>query len=203
MATLDNQLDLSRCPHCSVDTPSLMKVWETVTRNYQSRDERYWRIYNCSRCGGLVTASASRYGVLVREVYPSSPVVDESIPDKAKKYLEQAVNSLHTPAGAVMLAASCVDSMLKDKGYKEGSLYSRIDKASEDHLITSDMASWAHQVRLEANDQRHSDEDAELPTDEQARRCVNFTKALAEILYVLPARVTRGIKETQDKSQTT
>jgi hypothetical protein len=39
-----------------------------------------------------------------------------------------------------MLSASAVDAMLKVKGYKSGSLYSRIDKAAEDHMITSEMA---------------------------------------------------------------
>ena len=42
--------------------------------------------------------------------------------------------------------------LLKDNGYKEGSLNSRIDSASKDHLITAEMAAWAHEIRLEAND---------------------------------------------------
>ena len=67
------------------------------------------------------------------------------------------------PAGAVMLAASSVDAMLKEKGYNEGSLYARIGQARDDHLITADMAEWAHEVRLDANDQRHADEAAALP----------------------------------------
>ena len=49
--------------------------------------------------------------------------------------------------------------MLKKKEYKKGSLYSRIDKAAEDHLITEEMAKWAHEVRLDSNEPRH---DADL-----------------------------------------
>ena len=56
-----------------------------------------------------------------------------------------------------MLSASSIDAMLKSKGYKKGNLYKRIEKAAEDHLITSEMAKWAHQVRLGANDERHAD----------------------------------------------
>jgi hypothetical protein len=89
--------------------------------------------------------------------------------------------------------------MLKDKGLKDGSLYDRINQAAERHLITPDMARWAHQIRLEANDQRHSDEEAKLPTEEEARRSLTFALALGEVLYVLPARVTRGIEETKQK----
>ena len=94
-----------------------------------------------------------------------------------------------------MLAASSVDSMLKIKGYKENSLYSRIEQAAKDHLITVDMAKWAHDVRLDANDQRHADDNASLPSVEDAKRCVDFAQALAQFIFVLPARVQRGIAE--------
>ncbi len=93
-----------------------------------------------------------------------------------------------------MLTASAVDAMLKDKGYKDGSLNARIDLAAKDHLITAEMAAWAHEVRLEANDQRHADESASLPDAADAKRVIEFANALAQFLYVLPARVERGRK---------
>ncbi len=96
-----------------------------------------------------------------------------------------------------MLAASAVDAMLKAKGFKDGSLYSRIDKSVAAHLLTAEMGKWAHQVRLEANDQRHADEAASLPTAEDARRSVDFARALASFLFVLPARVSRGIEDSK------
>jgi hypothetical protein len=82
--------------------------------------------------------------------------------------------------------------MLKDKGYKEGSLFTRIDSAAKDHLITAEMAAWAHEIRLDANDQRHSDEAVALPSAAEAAKAVEFANALAQFLYVLPARVARG-----------
>jgi len=98
-----------------------------------------------------------------------------------------------------MLAGSAVDAMLKDKSYTEGSLYTRINKAAKDHLITSDMASWAHEVRLDANEQCHSDTQAELPTEEDARRAAEFARALGQFLFALSARVTRGREEAAQK----
>ena len=92
-----------------------------------------------------------------------SSTVPDVVPERAKNYLRQAVDSLHAPSGAVMLAASAVDAMLKNKGYKDGSLYARIDDAAAKHLITPDMAAWAHDVRLDANDERHADESSTLP----------------------------------------
>ena len=95
-----------------------------------------------------------------------------------------------------MLAASAVDSMLKLKGYVDGSLYSRIEKATTEHIITQDMAKWAHEVRLDANDQRHADQNAGLPTEYDAKRVIDFVSALAEILFVLPNRVQRGLYQS-------
>ena len=91
-----------------------------------------------------------------------------------------------------MLAASAVDAMLKTKGKKDGSLYQRIDQAAAEHLITSEMALWAHEVRLDANDQRHSDEQADLPNEDDAKRSIGFAAALGEFLFALPARVAAG-----------
>ena len=94
-----------------------------------------------------------------------------------------------------MLAASAVDAMLKAKGYTEGSLYSRIDKALADHLITPGMSMWAHKVRLDANDQRHADEDASLPDGDDARRSIDFAVALGQFVFALPARVDQGVAD--------
>ena len=99
-----------------------------------------------------------------------------------------------------MLAASAVDAMLKDKGLKTGSLYSRIDAAAKEHLITPEMATWAHEVRLEANDQRHVDETGPLPNDADAERVIAFAAAVAQFIYVLPAQVQRGRKNREAES---
>lgn len=128
----------------------------------------------------------------VEDHFPNSRSVSEDIPDKPRILLQQAFDSIHAPAGAVMLAASAVDSMLKLNGYTEGSLYTRIEKAVVEHLITKEMAQWAHEIRLDANDQRHSDDDAPLPSEDDAKRVIDFAAALAEFLFVLPNRVERG-----------
>lgn len=100
-----------------------------------------------------------------------------------------------------MLAASSIDAMLKNKSYKEGSLYSRINKAAEDHLITSEMAKWAHNVRLDANEPRHADEAASLPSADDARRSIDFAIALGEFLFVLPSKVSRGLKDSESAKE--
>ncbi|OUR88294.1 hypothetical protein A9Q81_24215 [Gammaproteobacteria bacterium 42_54_T18] len=195
---IEKNLALERCPHCSVHKPNLVLLNSFNTAAHDLKGERFWGIYSCSTCGSVVTAGAPRgrgHVGIVSEVYPSHGNLSSDIPQRPFNYLQQAIDSLHAPSGAVMLCASSVDAMLKEKEYLTGSLYKRIDQAVEENLMTSDMASWAHDVRLDANDERHADEDAEMPTTADAKRAVDFTKALAEFLFVLPAKVQRGLKK--------
>ena len=195
MVSLNEQLELERCPHCSVARPFLNNTFQAMTKNHSGQNQRFWRVYVCSSCGGLVTACAQQYGVAVAKVFPEPIAVEEEIPERPRAYLQQAIDSVFTPAGSIMLCASSVDAMLKLKGYKDGSLYQRIEKASKDGLITDEMSKWAHEVRLDANDQRHADENAELPSEIDAKKAIDFVKALAQFLFVLPAHVKRGLEE--------
>ena len=200
MPKLQQKFELGRCPHCAVANPHLYTQSHFETRNYAGSNQRQWVAYVCSTCGGVVVASAQGHGYEAREIFPQPESVDGAIPATAHNYLTQALQSIAAPAGAVMLAASSVDSMLKAKNYKTGSLYTRIEQAAKDRVITDDMAKWAHQVRLDANDQRHADENVALPTIEDAKRCIAFAKALGEFMFVLPSRVQRGLAESKPTS---
>ena len=195
MPSLSANLILPRCPHCVIANPNLSRVAACSTRDHQGRNERIWHFYCCGRCGGVVTGWARGAEQYVEEIFPVEQDMAEQIPERPRVYLQQAHDSLHAPAGAVMLAASAVDSMLKAKGYQEGSLYARIETAVDKNLITSDMGKWAHAVRLDANDQRHADDAADLPTEADAQRVLDFARTLAEVMFVLPSRVERGLKD--------
>lgn len=91
------------------------------------------------------------------------------------------------------MAASAVDAMLKALGYRDGSLYDRIDKAVADSVLTKGMADWAHSVRLGANRPRHADVEQPHLSADEARQSVEFTEALGSFLFVLKARIDRGI----------
>ena len=191
-----HHLPLERCPHCNVAKPSIIqKIPPILTGDHAGANTRAWAIYACVTCGGVILAySTQNANTQISQLWPAPAEVAETVPTRAREFLTQAISSLSAPAGAVMLTASAVDAMLKDKGYKEGSLNSRIDCAAKDHLITTDMAAWAHEVRLEANDQRHADESATLPDATDAQKVIEFATALAQFLYVLPARIERGRK---------
>jgi hypothetical protein len=198
MLSLSNILTLERCPHCNIDKPNLPRLWTGPTSDFKDTNRRQWATYVCQRCGGVVTACSQEKKDQVIDFFPKSAAIDQSIPERAKVFLRQAMDSLHSPSGAVMLAASAVDAMLKAKDYKQGSLYSRIDQSAADHVITPEMAKWAHQVRLDANDQRHADDDAQLPGPKDAQQAVEFALAFAQYLFVLPSRISKGIEQSQE-----
>jgi hypothetical protein len=128
-------------------------------------------------------------------MYPMLPDVDADLPARARKYLEQAHDTLHAPDAAAMLAGSAVDAMLKEKGLTSGSVYDRITQAATDRIITDDMAKWAHRVRLDSNRPRHADEDDPHVSEPEAEAAVEFAKALGDFLFVFTARIERGIAE--------
>ena len=194
----EKYLRLNRCPHCNIAKPSLVQrnVVDTSPAEKSSVYNR-WGTYTCASCGGAVIAKAlyspsSGNVSEITEFHPKAQRAQESVPQRAREYLNQAIESKHAPAGAIMLCASAVDAMLKDRGLLKGSLNTRIKEAAKTHLITSDMSEWAHEVRLDANDQRHSDTSQPLPSPEDASRVIDFTLALSDILFVLPERVRRG-----------
>jgi hypothetical protein len=195
---LGNSLPLARCPHCNIAHPSLDYVSAVDTESNAKENHRRWMTYRCATCGGVTMAVASFLNVRnhilddISDIWPSPQTVHESIPERAKAYLEQAIASIAAPSGAVMLTASAVDAMLKAKGLKDGSLNVRINSAAQNHLITPEMAAWAHEIRLDANDQRHDDEAGALPSAADAKKSIEFATALAQFLFVLPARVERG-----------
>jgi hypothetical protein len=195
MPSLANHLKISRCPHCSISNPNLSGVIsEFSTTEYNYSNLRYWRVYICGRCGGVVTAYCTDESRQVVKFYPEIETVNEALPPKVRTFMQQAIDSAFAPAGAVMLCASAIDTMFKDKGYMDGGLYSRINQAVADGLIPEKMETWAHGVRLYANDQRPSDFATSLPTVDEAKQTIEFTRALGEYLFVLPLKVEKGIE---------
>lgn len=203
-------LDLERCPHCGIARPALhyhYKYREPGGGDLPAWDDsvkgRIWGLFQCRACGQMVLArtdfdypsALSGY----ETIFPSQRAVPKNLPSIAANYLKQAFDTLGSPDAATVMAASAIDAMLKDKGFKSGSLNARIDAARDKGEVTADMASWAHHVRLEANDVRHADEAKPHATKAEAVQAVEFAEALGRYMYELPAKVTRGIEKSVGK----
>lgn len=189
---LTELLMLPSCPHCGSSNPTLTMMTQIVRTTSIEGYTYRWGTYSCKRCALPVTAVANDANYVL-QTFPETEIVSEDVPERPRVYLTQALISIAAPSGCIMLCASSVDAMLKEKGFTKGKLYARIASAIESHLLTPEMGSWAHQIRLDANDERHADETADLPTVIDAKNAIKFTQALAEYLYVLPAKITAGI----------
>lgn len=95
MPNLDNNLIIERCPHCNVDKPNLISASVFETRAYNDENHRVWAAYVCQRCGGVTTASANPNTLFIIDMFPNAFEVDSSIPDRAKAYLNQAIDRVH------------------------------------------------------------------------------------------------------------
>src|SRR6185369_11196613 len=94
--TAGSELPLDRCPHCGVGRPriSFMHRWQLTPYN---GGQRFWTVYHCSTCGGVVAVESAREAGDVIAMFPSARTIDESIPDRARRHLREAMDTLSSP----------------------------------------------------------------------------------------------------------
>jgi hypothetical protein len=194
---------LERCPHCGVSTPLVSIVGEPVLHYTDGSLGQWYYTGQCSKCKNItlfygysstnkiIANSKVLIQITVEKMYPGLELIPNNMPQRAARFYKQAAESMHAPDGAIMLAASAIDAMLKDKGFSAGSLYSRIEMATEQHVLTHQMKEWAHEIRLSANEPRHADENFEGASKTDAEQTLQFAKALGEYLYDLPSRIEK------------
>lgn len=192
-------LEVPRCPHCSIASPMLVRMWSSDGEVSGTNGEKgkYWGTYACRSCGGAVTANATwtpNNRFVVGDMFPAPKTAHEDIPEPARTFLQQAYDVLHAADAAAVMAGSAVDAMLKEHKYIDGSLYSRIDQALADNRLTKGMSEWAHSVRLGSNRPRHADKETPHVSPHEAKQSVEFAEALGNFLFVLTARINRGVK---------
>lgn len=195
--------DIQRCPHCNIADPNLGNP-ENFSTQGRRTSQRFWAKLLCNSCGGVILIEYKNQGnPEILEMWPEEELIDETIPDRPADLLEQALKSFESnPVGSIVTTSAAIDAMLNDRGYteetartrlkgtkKKSDLFNRIQLMAEDHLITPDMADWAHVVRKWANIQRHQNDKTPLPTQEEAEEVYYFAEIFSEYLYVLPQRV--------------
>ncbi|MEN5363804.1 DUF4145 domain-containing protein [Brevundimonas intermedia] len=198
---------VDRCPHCAIATPLFYRVWfsETAVTRRDNGASSTWAAYACSSCGSIVLAQGyptpGQYADYnTWRVIPEAKNAHEDIPQPARRFLQQAMDTLHAPDAAAVMAGAAVDAMLKQQGFADGSLYKRIDEALASNVLTRPMAEWAHAVRLGSNRPRHADADNPHVSAEEAQQSVEFAEALGTFLYVLTTRIARGIEAANQAS---
>lgn len=198
-------LSVNRCPHCQIANPTMPIEWQPKrTDRTDGAEPEIWAGYRCTTCGSIIVARGHNvvinheHKIAIDEFYPPSKAAAIDIPPIARRFLQQAYDTLHAPDAAAVMAGSSVDAMLKELGYVDGSVYARIEKAVQNNVLTKGMGQWAHEVRLGSNRPRHADADRPHVSSTEARQSVEFAEALGQFLFVLTARIERGIKDATD-----
>ena len=182
------------CPHCSVANPQLKELWASKEPLYRGDVPvigRLWATYQCTSCSDVVLvkcAWSSRTAANkpwddkkydVDTIYPSAKIAHEDVPEPARTFLQQALEHVARARRGCGNGWRSSRRDAQEEGAHRGELlYSRIDKALKDNLLTQGMADWAHNVRLGSNRPRHADEHEPHVVPEQAKQSVEFANRL-------------------------
>ena len=181
------------CPYCGTGRPQVA-IGQDFGCLGGRLDHRRWAVFIITCCGGLLLAQGAEAHpdnaqAPIKALYPTARRGAAEIPETARRFLQEAMETLHAPNAAAVMAGRAGDAMLKHLGLTEGSVYSRINQAVSDHILTPAMGKWAHKVRLGANRPRHADTEDPFVSVPEAQQSVDFAEAL-----VLPSRIERGIE---------
>jgi hypothetical protein len=203
-------LPLAKCPHCKIANPNIAQLTEMKIVTDIYNQHQAWQLYYCASCASGIIAGGKynieRTAMHVNQIHPSPPDdLSEHIPKVAREYLTEARNGLHNSRSSIMASSTSIDAMLRDvlqdKGADGDTLYKRIKNAVKENILSEEMSNWAHQVRLNGNEQRHLEDKS--PALKDAQDCLDYAMMLAEILFVIPKRVQAGIDKTKTEETET
>lgn len=195
------------CPYCGTKSVAFTVVCQRRVEGHDRRDTLAY----CGQCdrgiftsfnppGGYSPESLlnpdNRHLLDPPKIAPSLPSTDAPryVPENVRLYYRQAMENL---AGSWDAAGSMFRKAL-EVGLKEkfpemkGTLFERIVELAEQHKRTSELADWAHQIRIDGNDAAH---DEDPFTGEEANRLQAFTRLVFTCLFELPGMLKEAREE--------
>jgi hypothetical protein len=135
--------------------------------------------------------SADNLRLDIQGLWPSAPKpnLPEFIPDQVKNALIQAESNFahkHNEAAAVMYRKSLELGLKAIDPALTGMLASRIKQLGDTGKLTSDLVSWAHEIRTLGNDGAHDEESMDRSQLESLR---GLTEMVLKHLFTLPKMV--------------
>ncbi|KFC13138.1 hypothetical protein GTGU_00160 [Trabulsiella guamensis ATCC 49490] len=124
------------------------------------------------------------------KIYPELKQPDDSpyYPEKIRGLFVELQENIKMKRNAPFIVVGCrsvLEVALRELGFDDGNLLSRIKQARENGILTESMKNWAHRIRMDGNEAVH-ELDA---SDEQAKEFVDFLRLFLEITFVLPVRI--------------
>jgi ribosomal protein S27AE len=153
------------CPHCGI--PSFFPQTNVRAHNnaavvsyYHHGDERVFTLnpHNCASCGDLLVFMS---GPIKNAPHPTSRIHPgpksvrrpaSEAPDAVKRlYEEAAAVEPHSERAAAALARACLQTALRDRGFKGRSLEAEIELAEADKRSSATLVEKLHIVRHVGN----------------------------------------------------
>lgn len=185
-SSTESRIPLS-CPHCH----EVVVYTAMHPHGFQDEFYRYDHNLNLNALDGPIH--------LLRH-YPTGSVhrAPADVPDRIGAIFIEAQENLVRGRfeTCILLCGKVLD--LATKGMDDAwKLERRLKKLADDGKITSEMAAWAEEIRLDRNDAAHAEGEFE---ERDAEEIVGFTEAFLNYLYTLPALVkarrhARDVKE--------
>ena len=188
------------CPHCGIRSVAFTIASEQLVR--VDPIFLYDTFATCGRCGRGILASfetasgetptrllkgGKDHQIGLPTIFPTAPSTGapDRTPERAADYFRQGMENLpNNLDAAVSMFRSALEAGLREKFPDiEGTLYQRIKGAAEQGGLTSDLADWAHHVRLGGNDAVHGEEQL---LKEDVERLQTFTELVFLYLFTLP-----------------
>lgn len=119
-------------------------------------------------------------------------VQSPDVPTEIAGALNEAATALaaRCPRASAVMARRTLEAIVVDKGEPNGSLASRLSTLAQRHVLTSELADWAKEVRLIGNIGAHVDPLQQVSVDD-ARQLIAFLRQLVYYFYELPAELAR------------
>jgi hypothetical protein len=184
------------CPYCG----TTRVAFELFSESWVSRSQRWHVCARCNYCAGLAVLefkagpdedekpskyyswASERY--IIESVFPApGGEFPAHLPEEVAKFFKQgADNTPANPDAAGTMFRKALEAMLRDKypGAK-GRLLERIDQAAKAGVLTTELARYAHTIRLEGNEAAHGDYE-----EADADRLRSFTTLVLQYVYTLP-----------------
>jgi len=198
MTKMLNHLELEECSHCNVAKPLLIKAWDYETHNHSGDNRRYWKVYLCRSCGGLITTASLNSAGNVIEMYPAG--IKETfeftyLPEQIAEDFQEALDcySINCFSAFGAMARRTVQSMSSDLGAKgKSKVLKQLQELREVAEIDDETFSVLEQVIIGGHDGAHP----HLPklSPERAAILLELMKDVLYQLYVRKAKIQKAIE---------
>lgn len=149
---------------------------------------------------GNVQGNLEAFGFAISGQWPTLPhgVTPDHVPENVERFFEQGTDSLENGNfdAAAMMFRKTLEVSTKERApdTEKKSLISRIDHLVDAGLLTKEIGSWAHEIRMGGNEAAHDDS---VFSREEAESLRSFSESYLRYVYTLPAMVANRSKRNE------